>query len=63
MQIEIRRTDTLRPYARNPRRNDQAVEQMVASIREFGSKFHCWCAAMAKLEAPPFQMMPEKEAA
>jgi hypothetical protein len=38
MQIEIRRTDALRPYARNPRRNDQAVEQMVASIREFGFK-------------------------
>jgi DNA modification methylase len=38
MQIETRRTDTLRPYARNPRRNDQAVEQMVASIREFGFK-------------------------
>jgi len=38
MQIEILKTDTLRPYARNPRRNDQAVEQMVASIREFGFK-------------------------
>jgi DNA modification methylase len=38
MQIEIRRTDALRPYARNPRRNDQAVEQMMASIREFGFK-------------------------
>ena len=38
MQIEIRRTDTLRPYARNPRRNDHAVEQMMASIREFGFK-------------------------
>src|ERR1017187_7114883 len=38
MQIEIRRTDALCPYARNPRRNDQAVEQMMASIREFGFK-------------------------
>src|SRR5580692_4176809 len=38
MQIEIRRTDTLRPYARNPRRNDQAVERVVASIRAFGFK-------------------------
>ena len=38
MQIEIRRTDTLRPYARNPRCNDHAVEQMMASIREFGFK-------------------------
>src|SRR5258706_1523561 len=24
------------PYARNPRRNDHAVDRMVASIREFG---------------------------
>ena len=38
MQIELRRTDTLCPYARNPRRNDHAVEQMMASIREFGFK-------------------------
>jgi len=37
-QIEFRRTDTLCPYARNPRRNDHAVEQMVASIREYGFK-------------------------
>jgi SAM-dependent methyltransferase len=26
------------PYARNPRKNDHAVEQMMASIREFGFK-------------------------
>jgi ParB-like chromosome segregation protein Spo0J len=26
------------PYARNPRRNDDAVEKMIASIREFGFK-------------------------
>ena len=38
MQIEFRKTDTLCPYARNLRRNDHAVEQMVASIREFGFK-------------------------
>ena len=33
MQIEFRKTDTLCPYARSLRRNDHAVEQMVASIR------------------------------
>jgi DNA modification methylase len=38
MQIEFRRTNTLCPYARNPRRNDHAVEQMMASIREYGFK-------------------------
>ena len=38
MQIEFRRTDTLCPYAGNPRVNDHAVEQMVASIREYGFK-------------------------
>src|SRR5262245_29155458 len=26
------------PYARNPRRNDEAVDRMCASIREFGFK-------------------------
>lgn len=26
------------PYARNPRKNDEAVDRMVASIREFGFK-------------------------
>lgn len=30
--------DRLIPYARNPRRNDHAVGQMVASIKEFGFK-------------------------
>ena len=38
MQIEFRKTDALCPYARNLRRIDQAVEQMVASIREFRFK-------------------------
>jgi hypothetical protein len=38
MQIEFRKTNALHPYARNPRRNDQAVEQMMVSIREFGFK-------------------------
>src|SRR3954447_19989740 len=31
-------TDRLIPYARNPRKNDHAVDQMCASIREFGFK-------------------------
>ena len=38
MEIELRNIETLSPYARNPRRNDHAVEQMTASIREFGFK-------------------------
>lgn len=29
------------PYARNPRKNDQAVDQMCASIQEFGFKIPC----------------------
>ena len=28
--------EKLRPYVRNPRKNDQAVDRIVASIREFG---------------------------
>jgi DNA modification methylase len=38
MEIQLKHPQTLAPYARNPRRNDHAVDQMVASIREFGFK-------------------------
>jgi ParB-like chromosome segregation protein Spo0J len=38
LEIQYRRTADLVPYARNPRKNDKAVERMVASIREFGFK-------------------------
>lgn len=33
--------DKLIPYARNPRKNDAAVDRMAASIREFGFKIPC----------------------
>jgi DNA modification methylase len=33
--------DKLIPYARNPRKNDSAVDQMIGSIREFGFKIPC----------------------
>jgi hypothetical protein len=38
MQIESWPITRLIEYAKNPRRNDQAVEQMCQSIREFGFK-------------------------
>src|SRR3979411_2734826 len=40
MQTEIQtwNIDRLVPYARNPRKNDVAVDRMCASIREFGFK-------------------------
>jgi len=37
-KIEIWTIDKLVPYARNPRKNDAAVDRMCASIREFGFK-------------------------
>src|SRR6476660_5187326 len=37
-QIEIWHIDRLVMYARNPRKNDSAVDRMCASIREFGFK-------------------------
>jgi hypothetical protein len=37
-QVEVWPLDKLVPYARNPRKNDSAVNQMVSSIREFGFK-------------------------
>src|SRR5580700_11314849 len=41
MEIRIWPIDKLVFYARNPRRNDAAVDQMCASIREFGFKIPC----------------------
>jgi hypothetical protein len=39
--IETWPLDKLIPYARNPRKNDAAVGQMVSSIKEFGFKIPC----------------------
>lgn len=36
LKVEIWPVARLIPYARNPRRNDEQVEKMAASIREFG---------------------------
>ena len=38
LEIQVWPTERLVFYARNPRKNDQAVDRMVASIREFGFK-------------------------
>lgn len=40
-QVEMWPIERLVPYARNPRKNDHAVERMCASIREFGFKVPC----------------------
>src|SRR5712664_2755562 len=37
-EIEMWPTERLVPYERNPRKNDAAVDRMVASIQEFGFK-------------------------
>ena len=36
MKIELRKLSEIKPYANNPRLNDDAVEAVAASIREFG---------------------------
>src|ERR1700687_1426706 len=41
MDIQIWPIDKLVHYARNPRKNDAAVDRMCASIREFGFKIPC----------------------
>jgi DNA modification methylase len=41
--IVQRATRDFTPYAHNPRKNDQAVDRMVASIREFGFKVQILC--------------------
>lgn len=38
LEIQYWQVAELIPYARNPRKNDEAVDRMVASIREFGFK-------------------------
>jgi hypothetical protein len=38
LQIQIWSIDRLVLYARNPRKNDTAVDRMCSSIREFGFK-------------------------
>jgi ParB-like nuclease family protein len=40
-QIELWPLGRLVEYARNPRKNDAAVDRMCASIREFGFKIPC----------------------
>jgi hypothetical protein len=37
-QIELCATESLVPYARNPRKDDHAIDRMAASIREWGFK-------------------------
>lgn len=41
IQVEPWPIDRLVPYPRNPRKNEHAVDQMCASIREFGFKIPC----------------------
>ena len=36
MDIVYRTLDELKPYEKNPRKNDEAVDAVAASIREFG---------------------------
>ena len=36
MKVQLRPITSIRPYDRNPRLNDQAVDAVAASIREFG---------------------------
>jgi ParB-like chromosome segregation protein Spo0J len=34
--VEMRAVDSIKPYARNPRKNDRAVDAVTRSIKEFG---------------------------
>ena len=36
MKVELRDIETIKPYEQNPRINDQAVDAVATSIREFG---------------------------
>ena len=41
LKIEYFKTDELIPYANNPRNNDEAVDYVANSIKEFGFKVPC----------------------
>ncbi len=43
MKVEMVAVDRLVPYARNPRQNDNAVDAVAASIREFGFRVPLVC--------------------
>jgi ParB-like chromosome segregation protein Spo0J len=36
MKIELRKLSEIKPYPGNPRQNDDAVDAVAASLREFG---------------------------
>lgn len=36
MDVITKKLGDIRPYKKNPRRNDEAVDAVAASIREFG---------------------------
>ena len=36
MKIELRKTSDIKPYPNNPRVNDDAVDAVAASLREYG---------------------------
>jgi len=41
MTVEMWPVGALKPYERNPRRNDRVVDRMCASITEYGFKVPC----------------------
>ena len=59
MNIQNLSLTDIRPYARNPRKNDEAVKNVAASIREFG--FLVPLVIDAKAAAELHQMMHEVE--
>ena len=46
MKIELRPLASIRPYEKNPRLNDDAVDAVAASLREFG-------LPLSKIARPP----------
>ena len=38
MDVELRSVDEVRPYEQNPRQNDQTVEAVANSIRDFAAR-------------------------
>ena len=57
MDVQMRSLESIRPYDRNPRKNDHAVEAVARSIREFGFGFWStttWDPVSGEFGAFPF---------
>lgn len=69
MKIIMRKVSEITPYENNPRRNDEAVDKVAASIKEFGFQLwhkgrgiEYWKKVIEKMESKMLKDESRKEA-